>query len=232
MKRKLLLLTCTLLLLSGCGADDDATTASSASEPQPTETAPEYDEEYYLELIPEVCVEIQGLRFDIENTPEVYYLYMSNPEITELTDTYLIAEGILSGEWHATEEAVSVKYYISDSIINSGIAVSEEAVWLTPAIPFSTDILYDLYKEVYICNTDTRIEFTPDNFPIIELDDTYWLDNYGYMGVVTLTDVAGNIYQSPANIPEYVVFDYTSTVNIEEWYWHSSLDSFHINKID
>ena len=204
MKRKLLLLTCTLLLLSGCGSDEDTTTsASSISEPQPTETAPAYDEEYYLELIPEVAVEIQGLRWYSEATsskgaPDTFHFYMSNPEITNLTQTYLIAEGLLSDEWDATEEVVSVKYYISNDSIISGEPVSDEAVWLTPAIPLSTDLLYNLYDEVVIYTTDssTSIELTPENFPSIELSDIGWADNYTYFGIITLTDADGNIYQS------------------------------------
>ena len=220
MKRKLLLLTCTLLLLSGCGADDDATTASSSSEPQPTETATEFDEEYYLELIPEVKVEVAGIWMD--GWEDQFCLYLTTPTITEFSADYLIAEGILSNEWHATEEAVSVKYYISEGSIFSCDPIPDEALLLTPAIPFSTDLLYDLYEEaVYYDATGTKtyVDFTPENFPGIEMDNAGWHCNYDYYGVITITDVKGNVYQAS---PSYGYIFYNSrSKDSEERYWEA-----------
>lgn len=222
MKRKLLLLTCTLLLLSGCGADNDVTTVSSTSEPQPTETAPEYDEEYYLELIPEVKVKVAGIWKN--GWEEQFCLYLTTPTITEFSEDYLIAEGVLSNEVHATEEAASVKYYIADGTIFSCEPVPDEALLLTPAIPFSTDLLYDLYDEAFIFDatgTTTYVDFTPENFPGIEMDNAGWHDNYCYLGTITITDIDGNVYQTSENHScTYIEYHHLSN-DSEERYWEA-----------
>ncbi len=203
MKKSFLIITCTLLFLVGCGTDKTANTPNVESS-EPTQTT-EYDNEYYYELIPEFSLEIQGLQWDFSNlgfssSPNTFYFNMLEPSNIQIEDDTITATGVLSDEYHATEEAVSVVYKIQDGYIKSAKLVTEEVLILTPIVPFSMDIVYDSIERIsffYGWGEDNNNIVTYDkNVYTLELFEDDWDDNYTYMGSVTVTDADGNIYQT------------------------------------
>lgn len=206
MKKKFLLITTLLMLsLAGCGSASSSTDA-------PTEQAEAMvtDDFDYTQKIKEFPVEMECIRRVVygKNVYDNYALRMTEPTITETTDEYIIATGILDDGVNATVEPIMVKYNI---VVNettgshnfyTAEVLTEGECWLTPIIEFDTDLLYDFYADGYFFTTSAdsydseQREFTKDTVPTIILDEAGWEDNYNYSGSVTTIDAEGNKYIS------------------------------------
>lgn len=209
--KKVIIMTCTMfLLMTGCTNANELGTDTVSS-------AEDVKIEHLKELIADYQVKIQGFRWDIEiehNNPKEYYMRMLNPEITEYTKDSVTATGILSNEWHATENTVTITYTIQN---DDWLAASTEEIYvLTPRVPFlseeSKESVYDALR-IY-CSED----ISPENYPLIEIGEGSSADNYQYYGSLIITDKNGQKYV----IPE-VYFNYTSSVYEDKWQWKTSV---------
>lgn len=215
MKKTLLLITCFLLLLTGCGTAK-TTSNTPATEPAQnpvestpsTESAPEENLDFYIGQIVEFPVEISGI-WAIDLDPDLFNLCMAEPTILELGDGFLTAKGILTNEIFSTAEEVTVQYdfieYEGVNLLSGGKCLTEGDIMLAPAVPFTIDFLYDHVTEVEITIDETvinggtvRYPLTRDTFTI-ELSEDGWKDYFTYFGTITLTDTEGNIYRTWSN---------------------------------
>ncbi len=223
MKPKLLCIICTLLLLTGCRATTETNAASSNQINQNTPTS---KEAHLKELIANYEVKIKGLQYDFEITPGdnfkrvplYFYMYMTEPEIIETTKKSVTATGILSDGDHSTEKAVSIQYLLQDGDIVGYSLFSDEAdeeYILTPARPFFSEGLEKpLYYSLKInLHVD---DFTPEKYPLIELGEGTWKDNYNYEGSLIVTDNTGKKYMIP-----HILLNYSTgfTYARDEWAW-------------
>lgn len=194
MKRIYLITALALFLLTGCGspADVPSTTDGSSAAPPTTTTAATTltAEEYETEIALLPIDVIWKLSDDFTHT---YKMVMNDGTVTDIQDTYIIAEGVMSDDYHATESSLTVKYYLDkNGYPFSGTVVSEDEIIFTPLIPYSMDFWYETAKPIVIYPPEgDEIILTKDTFPTIELVDD-WTDNYNYRGTYILIDSAGN----------------------------------------
>lgn len=210
MKKTILLITCFLLFLTGCGT---AKTTSNTPDTEPiqsptestpsTESAPEENLDFYIGQIVEFPVEISGI-WSIEWDPDLFNLCMTEPTILELGDGFLTAKGILTNEIFSTAEEVIVQYdfieYEGVNLLSGGKCLTEGDIMLAPAVPFTIDFLYENVETVVIFaneNSGDYVEYplTKEAFTI-ELSEDGWRDYLHYGGIITITDAEGNIYRS------------------------------------
>lgn len=204
MRKKLLILACSLLLLTGCSSVKATSDVSSGEAPQTTtESTTEENYDFYYGQIWEIPVEIPGIRWYFEKEPDLFNLFMTEPSILEVGDNFLIAKGILTNEVFSTAEEITVQYDFSEyegvNLIYAGNYLAEENVPLTPAVPFTMDFLYDNAGSVLIFPDESYncVEYplAKDSFTL-ELSEDGWEDNFCYNGVITVTDNEGNVYQT------------------------------------
>lgn len=241
MKRKLLLITCTLLVLTGCGTAK--TTANTPStEPMQntvdstpaTDSAPEENLDFYIGQIVEFPVEVSGIRRSFEKTPELYNLCMTEPIILELGDGFLTAKGILTNEVFSTSEEVTVQYdfleYEGVNLLSNSKCLTENSITFIPAEPFTIDFLYDNVNTIAIFTTPNSLDYI--EYPLtkktftIELSEDGWEDYFTYNGTIFVTDAEGNKYQT--TIDHY--FSYTGSDN--GYRWEVRLDFISVRPIE
>ena len=210
MKKTILLITCFLLFLTGCGTakttsnTPDTEPAQSPAESTPsTESALEESLDFYIGQIVEFPVEISGI-WAIDLDPDLFNLCMTEPTILEFGDGFLTAKGILTNEVLSTAEEVTVQYdfieYESVNLLSRGKCLTEGDIMLAPAVPFTIDFLYENVETVAIFaneNSGDYVEYplTKEAFTI-ELSEDGWHDHLHYGGMITITDAEGNIYRS------------------------------------
>lgn len=238
MKRKLLLITCTLLVLTGCGTAK--TTANTPStEPMQntvdstlaTESAPEENLDFYIGQIVEFPVEVSGIRRTWEYT---YTLCLTEPTILEIGDGFLTAKGILTNEVFSTLEEVTVQYNFSEyegvNLLSNSQCLTEGNITFVPAVPFSTDFLYDDIDTVAIFPKEGSLDyieypFTKDSFTI-ELSEDGWEDHFAYKGIITVIDTEGNVYQTTID------YDFSYTGSDNDYQWEMQQNSISVRPIE
>lgn len=226
MKRKLLILACSLLLLTGCSSMKATSDVPSGEAPQTTtESTAEENYDFYFGQIWEIPVEIPGISRATQKEPEMLNLFMTEPAIIEVGDNFLIAKGILTNEVFSTAEEITVQYDFSEyegvNLIYAGNCLAEGNVTLTPAVPFTMDFLYDNAGSILIFSDESHnsVEYplTKDTF-ILELSEDGWRDNCYYDGTITVTDNKGNKFQT---INDYH-FSYTIPRYTDNYRWEIS----------
>lgn len=241
MKRKLLLITCTLSVLTGCGsAKTTANTPSTepiqntADSTPTTDPSPEENLDFYIGQIVEFPVEVSGIRWSFEKTPELYNLCMTEPTILELGDGFLTAKGILTNEVFSSFEEVTVQYNFSEyegvNLLSNSQCLTEGNVTLAPAVPFSTDFLYDDIDTVAIFPKEGSLDyieypFTKDSFTI-ELSEDGWEDHFAYKGIITVIDTEGNVYQTTID------YDFSYTGSNNDYQWEMQQNSISVRPIE
>ena len=203
MKRKLL---CAILLVTLLGAGFGKPPVSGnnpSTEVSETNTDADKAEEY-LTAIASIPVNVHG-QYDIFEDG-AFTVYMKEGTICEITDSYILAEGILTDDINSTDKPISVKYLLNNGNLPSygNINNLDEKIVFTPAIPFSMDFMYTgdhKTLSIYLNEGATKysqystVECTQENFPEIQLLDE-WKNNYGYYGYIILTDKDGIKWKS------------------------------------
>lgn len=238
MRKILLLITCTLLLLTGCGTAK--TTANTPStEPMQntvdstpsTESAPEENLDFYIGQIVEFPVEVSGIRRTWEYT---YTLCLTEPTILEIGDDFLTAKGILTNEVFSTLEEVTVQYNFSEyegvNLLSNSQCLTEGNITFVPAVPFSTDFLYDDIDTVAIFPKEGSLDyieypFTKDSFTI-ELSEDGWEDHFAYNGIITVIDTEGHVYQTTID------YDFSYTGSDNDYQWEMQQNSISVRPIE
>lgn len=210
MKRNLLLLTCSLLLLTGCNSTKTTSDIPSTEPIQnTTESTQEENLDFYIGQIVEFPVEINGIGGSVQSEI-IVNLCMTEPNVIEINDTYLTAKGILTNEVFSTYDEVTVQYdfleYEGVNLLSDAKCLSESDIVLTPGIPFTIDLLCDLAGSVLIFpeeGSSDCIEYPlPQDTFTIELSEDGWKNHFRYDGIITITDADGNVYQT---INPYVI---------------------------
>lgn len=238
MKRKLLLITCTLLVLTGCGtAKTTANTPSTEPMQNTVDSTPATDSsleenlDFYIGQIVEFPVEISGIRRTWEYT---YTLCLTEPTILEIGDGFLTAKGILTNEVFSTLEEVTVQYNFSEyegvNLLSNSQCLTEGNITFVPAVPFSTDFLYDDIDTVAIFPKEGSLDyieypFTKDSFTI-ELSEDGWEDHFAYKGIITVIDTEGNVYQTTID------YDFSYTGSDNDYQWEMQQNSISVRPIE
>ncbi|MBD5498125.1 MAG: hypothetical protein HDR11_10240 [Lachnospiraceae bacterium] len=220
MKRTLLLITCFLLFLTGCGT---AKTTSNTPSTEPvqspeeptssTESAPQENLDFYIGQIVEFPVEVSGIRISWEKT---YTLCMTEPSVLEVGDGFLTAKGILTNEILSTLEEVTVQYNFSEyegvNLLTNSKCLTESSITFVPAEPFTIDFLYDNVNTIAIFPTPDSLDYveyplTKEAF-VIELSEDGWKDYFTFNGTIIITDAEGNKYQTTIDHSfSYTIYD-------------------------
>lgn len=205
MKKKLLVIGFGLtLLLVGCGSTgEEASGATSAGTTSQNSQSSEENffktPDFAVSQIPEYPVEVQGLYWETQKTPNSFELFMLDYEVDEITENSIIAHGVLTNEVLCTEETITVTYSMTRSdesaYFITGCDISEETVILAPAIPCDMEVLYNCEVEIYQEQGGREPIATLDNYTI-ELDPNGWRDNFTYDDYIYFTDSDGNRYRT------------------------------------
>lgn len=119
MKRKLLLITtCIILTLTGCGSSDAPSTASSnATTEQSTDKKNSENKEERLKslIVEHGTVDCPCIGWSYEKEPKVYNLYMTDPVIDSIDKDSVTAHGKLSNHYASTEEDVTITFHYEES---------------------------------------------------------------------------------------------------------------------
>ncbi len=209
-----------ILLLSGCGSkptqpvSNDVTPVSSKS--VEAETKPQYDKPYFWSLICDYDFSIQGIRKKYEDE---YLMYMYDGKISDINESYIIAEGYLTDGYLNTIDPVIVRYdYSKEGILCGRLVDMEQVCQLQPAIPFDLDLMYS--ENFKIISDSFSLPLTKENFPSIELVDD-WKDLYTYDGHVIYTDANGNKWITDEADIGWTFFGYNGNQigNKTTWEW-------------
>lgn len=225
MKKKLCIALLSTLILTACGAPADATPetdSSSAAASASVPSEPEKTAEEYAEEIASLIIDVTGTH-PVTSATRTYELSMPEGTVTDIQETYIMAEGIMENAYHATKSLVTVKYYLDmDGCPMSGVVMSEDEIMFTPAVPYSMDLWYKSEPgvQIYLPDADDYVILTQELFPSIELLDE-WIDDYTYCGTIILTDSDGNKYINRKNLAYGDSFGYYGVpyTDIGEYEW-------------